>query len=61
MASLVGPPVPLPKNGYKAYEDPSFIKWNKRDAHVTLRCQDSVEGIYQYSMFLVLIAVIVIV
>lgn len=48
MASLVGPPVPLPKYGYKAYEDPSFIKWNKRDAHVTLRCQDSVEGSLRY-------------
>ncbi|KAL5720056.1 beta-galactosidase [Ranunculus cassubicifolius] len=35
-------------NGYKVYEDPSFIKWRKRDAHVPLRCHDSVEGSLKY-------------
>lgn len=50
MASLVGQ---LPfafenANGYKVWEDPSFIKWRKRDPHVTLRCHDSVEGSLKY-------------
>lgn len=52
MASLVGPPhghghIVLGsenENGYKVWEDQSFIKWRKRDPHVTLRCHDSVEG-----------------
>ncbi|PIA48132.1 hypothetical protein AQUCO_01400605v1 [Aquilegia coerulea] len=35
-------------NGYKIYEDPSFFKWRKRDAHVPLRCHDSVEGSLKY-------------
>lgn len=34
-----------PNNGdYKVWEDPSFIKWRKRDSHVSLHCHDSVEG-----------------
>uniref|UniRef100_A0A1D1Y8V4 beta-galactosidase n=1 Tax=Anthurium amnicola TaxID=1678845 RepID=A0A1D1Y8V4_9ARAE len=33
---------------HKAWEDPSFIKWRKRDAHVTLRCHDTVEGSLKY-------------
>jgi beta-galactosidase len=46
MASLVGQLVfSLDNNGYKAWEDPSFIKWRKRDPHVTLHCHDSVEGL----------------
>lgn len=46
MASLIGKVVFALDNGtgYKAWEDPSFIKWRKRDAHVTLRCHESVEG-----------------
>ncbi|KAF9591655.1 hypothetical protein IFM89_005236 [Coptis chinensis] len=36
-------------NGYyKVYEDPTFIKWRKRDAHVPLRCHDTVEGSLKY-------------
>lgn len=31
-------------NNYKSWEDPSFIKWRKRDSHVSLHCHDSVEG-----------------
>lgn len=50
MASLVGQlPFALENaNGYKVWEDPSFIKWRKRDTHVTLRCHDSVEGSLKY-------------
>ncbi|KAH9658218.1 Lactase [Citrus sinensis] len=50
MASLVGQlPFALENaNGYKVWEDPSFIKWRKRDPHVTLRCHDSVEGSLKY-------------
>lgn len=28
----------------KVWEDPSFIKWRKNEAHVTLRCHETVEG-----------------
>lgn len=44
MASVVSQLVIPPNNGHKVWEDPSFIKWNKRDAHVPLRCHESVEG-----------------
>ncbi|KAF8642100.1 hypothetical protein HU200_067357 [Digitaria exilis] len=33
---------------YKAWEDPSFFKWRKREAHVPLRSQDTVEGALTY-------------
>ncbi|KAJ0464493.1 putative glycoside hydrolase, family 2, beta-galactosidase [Helianthus annuus] len=33
---------------YKVWEDPSFIKWRKRDSHVSLHCHDSVEGSLKY-------------
>ncbi|KAL7613821.1 hypothetical protein Lser_V15G06726 [Lactuca serriola] len=33
---------------YKVWEDPSFIKWRKRDSHVSLHCHDSVEGSLRY-------------
>lgn len=45
MASLAAKLVIPSENGYRVWEDQNFIKWNKRDSHVTLRCQDSVEGI----------------
>ncbi|KAH7548549.1 hypothetical protein JRO89_XS14G0162100 [Xanthoceras sorbifolium] len=50
MASLVGQLVFTLENanGYKVWEDPAFIKWRKRDSHVTLRCHDSVEGSLKY-------------
>lgn len=30
---------------WKAWEDPSFIKWRKREAHVPLRSHDTIEGL----------------
>ncbi|KAL0464519.1 UNVERIFIED_CONTAM: Beta-galactosidase [Sesamum latifolium] len=48
MGSLVGQII-LPSNsGHKIWEDPSFIKWRKRDAHVPLHCHESVEGSLRY-------------
>ncbi|KAJ1413522.1 Immunoglobulin-like fold [Sesbania bispinosa] len=47
-SSLVGPLLLAPLNGYKVWEDPSFIKWRKRDSHVTLHCHESVEGSLKY-------------
>lgn len=35
-------------NGYKPWVDPSFFKWRKRDAHVSLHCHDTVEGSLRY-------------
>jgi hypothetical protein len=43
-SSLVGPLLLAPNNGYKIWEDPSFIKWRKRDPHVHLQCHESVQG-----------------
>ncbi|XAR63530.1 Beta-galactosidase [Bertholletia excelsa] len=48
MASLVSQLVLPACNGYKVWEDPSFIKWRKRDAHVSLHCHDTVEGSLKY-------------
>ncbi|GAV75270.1 Glyco_hydro_2 domain-containing protein/Glyco_hydro_2_C domain-containing protein/Glyco_hydro_2_N domain-containing protein/Bgal_small_N domain-containing protein [Cephalotus follicularis] len=50
MASLLGQFV-LPienSSGYKIWEDQSFIKWRKRDPHVSLHCHDSIEGSLRY-------------
>ncbi|KAG9456219.1 hypothetical protein H6P81_000727 [Aristolochia fimbriata] len=48
MASLVGQ-LPFPSDhGQKLWEDASFIKWRKRDAHVSLHCHDTVEGSLKY-------------
>lgn len=44
MAALAAKLVIPSENGYRAWEDQTFIKWRKRDSHVPLRCQDSVEG-----------------
>ncbi|XP_078178746.1 glycoside hydrolase family 2 protein isoform X1 [Carex rostrata] len=33
---------------WKAWEDPSFIKWRKREAHVPLRSHDTIEGSLKY-------------
>lgn len=47
MASLIVSQLVFPsENGYKVWEDPSFIKWRKRDPHVTLLCHESVEGCF---------------
>ncbi|KAK9128954.1 hypothetical protein Syun_017751 [Stephania yunnanensis] len=49
MASLIAQmSLPPHDNGYKYWEDPSFIKWRKRDAHVPLKCHDSIEGSLKY-------------
>jgi len=48
MASLASQLVFPASNGYKAWEDSSFIKWRKRDAHVSLHCHDTVEGSLRY-------------
>ncbi|MQL91820.1 hypothetical protein Taro_024433 [Colocasia esculenta] len=45
---LVGQLIFHSNHGHKAWEDPSFIKWRKRDAHVTLRCHDTIEGSLKY-------------
>lgn len=34
--------------GHRVWEDPSFIKWKKRDPHVSLHCHDTVEGSLKY-------------
>lgn len=41
-------PIVLSGNGYKVYEDPTFFKWRKRDAHVPLHCHDTIEGSLKY-------------
>ncbi|KAK4798400.1 hypothetical protein SAY86_030726 [Trapa natans] len=48
MASLVASMSPPSANGYRPWEDQSFIKWNKRDSHVTLHCHESIEGSLKY-------------
>ncbi|GFY94928.1 glycoside hydrolase family 2 protein [Actinidia rufa] len=48
MASLLGQLVFSPNNCYKVWEDPSFFKWRKRDAHVSLHCHDTIEGSLRY-------------
>ncbi|XP_047947875.1 beta-galactosidase [Salvia hispanica] len=48
MGSLVGQLALTPKNGHKIWEDPSFIKWRKRDAHVPMHCHESIEGSLKY-------------
>ncbi|KAK5826678.1 Beta-galactosidase [Gossypium arboreum] len=49
MASLILSQLVFPsENGYKVWEDQSFIKWRKRDPHVTLHCHESVEGSLKY-------------
>ncbi|KAI3445135.1 hypothetical protein Pfo_001800 [Paulownia fortunei] len=48
MGSLVGQLILPPNNGHKIWEDPSFIKWRKRDAHVPLHCHESIEGSLRY-------------
>uniref|UniRef100_A0A5B7BXV9 beta-galactosidase n=1 Tax=Davidia involucrata TaxID=16924 RepID=A0A5B7BXV9_DAVIN len=48
MSSLVSQLVFPSNNGYRVWEDPSFIKWRKRDAHVSLHCHDTVEGSLRY-------------
>ncbi|XP_024021112.1 uncharacterized protein LOC21406722 isoform X1 [Morus notabilis] len=46
--SLMGQLVFPSENGHKVWEDQSFIKWRKRDPHVTLRCHESLEGSLKY-------------
>lgn len=51
MTSFVGQLVSPLSEVHKAWEDPSIIKWRKRDAHVTLRCHDTVEGDDPFCVF----------
>ena len=44
MASLIAQLVSPVETGHKVWQDQSFIKWRKRDPHVTLHCHESVEG-----------------
>lgn len=46
--SVMGQLVFPSENGHKVWEDQSFIKWRKRDPHVTLRCHESLEGSLKY-------------
>ncbi|KAI3844214.1 hypothetical protein MKX03_032285 [Papaver bracteatum] len=48
MASLVGKVVSSIDPARRVWEDPSFIKWRKRDSHVSLHCHESVEGSLKY-------------
>lgn len=45
MTALVGPTSFPPDHGHRVWEDPSFIKWRKWDAHVPLHCHDTVQGL----------------
>ncbi|KAL6129418.1 hypothetical protein ACLB2K_072768 [Fragaria x ananassa] len=47
-ASMMGQLVSPLETGHHVWEDQSFIKWNKRDAHVPLRCHESIEGSLKY-------------
>ncbi|KAM7264111.1 hypothetical protein ACFE04_001794 [Oxalis oulophora] len=48
-SSLIGPLVINNGGGqYKIWEDQSFIKWRKRDPHVTFHCHESIEGSLKY-------------
>ncbi|PQQ19668.1 uncharacterized protein Pyn_22599 [Prunus yedoensis var. nudiflora] len=47
-SSLPGQLVFPLENGHQVWEDQSFIKWRKRDAHVPLRCHESIEGSLKY-------------
>ncbi|XP_047315021.1 beta-galactosidase [Impatiens glandulifera] len=48
MTSMINQPIITSINGHKIWEDPSIIKWRKRDAHVPFRCHDTVEGSLRY-------------
>ncbi|CAK7336520.1 unnamed protein product [Dovyalis caffra] len=48
MTSLVSQMVSPVETGHKVWQDQSFIKWRKRDPHVTLHCHESVEGSLRY-------------
>ncbi|KAF7040301.1 hypothetical protein CFC21_050210 [Triticum aestivum] len=41
-------PPPANSPPQKLWEDPSFFRWRKRDAHVPLRSQDTLEGALRY-------------
>ncbi|XP_011000564.1 PREDICTED: beta-galactosidase-like [Populus euphratica] len=48
MTSVVAQVVSPVETGHKVWQDQSFIKWRKRDPHVTLHCHESVEGSLRY-------------
>lgn len=43
VVSPIGLLAPI-NHSHKVWEDPAFIKWRKRNAHVPLRSHDTVEG-----------------
>ncbi|WCJ39089.1 Beta-galactosidase [Euphorbia peplus] len=48
MASIISQLVSPLESAHKVWEDPSFIKWRKRDPHVNLHCHESLEGSLRY-------------
>ena len=50
MASLVAQLAFPSDYNRRVWEDPSFIKWRKKDAHVSLHCHDTVEGDTPFSL-----------
>ncbi|XP_043690942.1 beta-galactosidase [Telopea speciosissima] len=48
MSALVGKLIFPSDQGHRIWEDPSFIKWRKRDPHVSLHCHDTIEGSLKY-------------
>ncbi|CAL9782470.1 unnamed protein product [Musa acuminata subsp. burmannicoides] len=47
VVSPIGLLAPI-NHSHKVWEDPAFIKWRKRNAHVPLRSHDTVEGSLRY-------------
>ncbi|KAH0468778.1 hypothetical protein IEQ34_002010 [Dendrobium chrysotoxum] len=39
---------PYMNHSHRVWEDPSYFKWRKRDAHVPLRSHDTIEGSLRY-------------
>lgn len=56
MASLIAQMVSPLESGLRVWEDPSFIKWRKRDPHVTLHCHESVGGTLFLTVHVTLVA-----
>ncbi|KAM0834535.1 hypothetical protein ACQ4PT_063560 [Festuca glaucescens] len=48
VASASGAMFPPTNSPHKPWEDPSFFRWRKRDAHVPLRTHDTLEGALKY-------------
>ncbi|XP_051228311.1 uncharacterized protein [Lolium perenne] len=48
VASASGAMFPPTNSPHKPWEDPSFFRWRKRDAHVPLRTHDTLQGALKY-------------